>query len=101
MEVKEKRVIIRENGILLDNDQERGKFMFREWIQGADLQKFAKRYSTKLQASYFDDLLELVKLDDTEVDRLMESFVGENFKVPEEHKEFFKEKLTKLKQSML
>jgi len=94
MEVKEKRVIIRENGIRLDNDQERGKFMFREWMQGGDLTKFAERYSRKLQDSYFDDLLELVKLQDHEIETLMVSWRTEEFPVPDDHITFFKKKTT-------
>jgi len=101
MEVKEKRVIIRENGIRLDNDQERGKFMFREWMQGGDLSKFAARYSRKLQDSYFDDLLELVKLQDQEIDVLMESWRDVDFTVPPEHVTFFKKKLSTLKAAMI
>jgi len=101
MEVKEKRVIIRENGIRLDNDQERGKFMFREWMQGGDLSKFAERYSRKLQDSYFDDLLELVKLQDHEIEILMESWKNEEFTVPQEHITFLKKKIQILKASMI
>eukprot|EP00808_Paulinella_micropora_P006795 g21707.t1 len=112
MEVKDKTQIIRSNGILLDQDAERGKFMFRAFMARADMIKFAQRYGERLHSSYFDDLLELVKLSPEEVAALMrgwrvEGGAGPNgedvhaMTVPEEHIAFFQSKLSEIQKDFI
>eukprot|EP00457_Paulinella_chromatophora_P001539 gb/GEZN01001541.1/.p1 GENE.gb/GEZN01001541.1/~~gb/GEZN01001541.1/.p1 ORF type:complete len:856 (-),score=150.05 gb/GEZN01001541.1/:332-2899(-) len=104
MEVKDKTQIIRSNGILLDRDTERGKFMFRDFMARADMIKFAQRYGNRLHASYFDNLLELVKLSDAEIVELMSGWrvtgaagpdgrEQRGMTIPDEHIDFFLAKL--------
>jgi len=92
MDVKEKQEVIRENGIVLADEDTRGADLFKSWMM--ELGAMGSLYWRKFDDCAFNDLLELMELDDAQIRDLMVEWRTPDFPVPDEHIEFFQNAIT-------
>lgn len=86
MAMKEKQVLIKTNGIVLDTDQGLGRSLFAVWIDR--LGELGQKYCHRFQQSYLDDMVQLVSLTSSELSELMHGWREADFVVPDNHIEF-------------